>query len=69
MKEHCIDLKGMEDRYGKCILTFIESTLKKFLISLGGIVSQMYDDASVHSELQARMNETCGRTVPYVYRP
>ena len=71
MKEHCIDLKGIEDRSAKGILTFVESTLKKFQISLGGIVSQLYDGASVmsgvYSGQQARMNEICGGTVHYVH--
>ena len=67
MKEHCIDLKGIENRSAKGILSFIESTLKKLQNSMGGIVSQSYDGASdmsgVHSELQACMNEICRRTV------
>ncbi len=71
MKEHCLDIKGIEDRSAQGILSFIESTLKKRQISLGGIVSQSYDGASVmsgvHSGLQARMNEICGRTVLYVH--
>ena len=71
MEERYIDLKGVGDRSAKGILSFVEGTLKKFQISLGGIVLQSYDGASVmsgvHSGLQARMNEICGRTVLCVH--
>ena len=71
MTEHCIDLKGMGDRSAKGILSFVEDTLKKFQISLGGIVSQSCDGASVisgmHSGRQACMNKIYARTVLYVH--
>lgn len=71
VRENCISMEGINDRSAAGILGFIESTLKEFQVSLGGIVSQSYDGASVmsgaHSGLQARINDLCERTILYIH--
>lgn len=69
--ENCISMEGINDRSAAGILGFIESTLKECQVSLGGMVSQSYDGASVmsgeHSGLQARINYLCERTILYIH--
>lgn len=71
MSENCIGMEGVQDRSAAGILSFIENTLKTSQISIGGIVSQSYDGASVmsgeHSGLQARMNDLCERNILYIH--
>ena len=71
VKEHCLNIEGVDDRSAKGIFGFIKKTLDKFGIGMDGLVSHSYDGASVMSGdrngLKILINEECQRYVLYIH--
>ena len=71
IKEHCLNIEGVDDRSAKGIFAFIKNTLEEFDISMDGLVSQSYDGASVMSGdrngLKILISEECKRFILYVH--
>ena len=69
IEEHCLDIKGVDDRSAKGIFQFIKETLAEYDIGTGAIVSQSYDGASVMSGefngLQRLISQLCQRCPIY----
>lgn len=71
IKEHCIDMQGVEDRSAKGVFAFIKNSLEKWELSFDGAVSQSYDGASVmsgqYNGLQALISQFTEREIVYVH--
>lgn len=71
VEEHCLSMKGIEDRSAQGIFNFVKDTLGEFQISVDGLVSQSFDGASVMSGdyggLQKLISDFCDRYVLYVH--
>ena len=71
VKEHCLNIEGVDERSAKGIFGFIKKTLDKFGIGMDGLVSQSYDGASVMSGdrngLKILISEECQRYVLYIH--
>ena len=63
--EHCVNIKGVDDRSANGVFGFIKGTLRNLEIPVDGIVSQSYDGASVmsgeYNGLQALISKFCNR--------
>ena len=49
VEEHCLNVRGIDDRSAKGVFNFIKETLAEFEISFDGLVSQSFDGALVMS--------------------
>ncbi|XP_028410822.1 zinc finger protein 862-like [Dendronephthya gigantea] len=71
VEEHCLNVKGIDDRSAKGIFNFIKETLAQFEISVDGLVSQSFDGASVmsgdYNGLQKLVSDFCDRYILYVH--
>ncbi|CAB4010742.1 Zinc finger MYM-type 1 [Paramuricea clavata] len=71
VEEHCLNVKGIDDRSAKGIFNFITETLAEFEISVDGLVSQSFDGASVmsgnYNGLQRLVSDFCDRYILYVH--
>ena len=71
IEEHCLNVKGINDRSAKGIFNFIKETLAEFEISVDGLVSQSFDGASVmsgnYNGLQRLVSDFCDRYILYVH--
>ena len=71
VEEHCLDIKGVDDRSAKGVFEFIEAAFSEFDLSFDGLVSQSYDGASVmsgeYNGLQRLISDHCERFVLYVH--
>ena len=71
IEEHCVNIKGVDDRSAKGIFEFIKDTLKDLDIPIDGVVSQSYDGASVmsgeYNGLQALISQFSNRDILYVH--
>ena len=71
IEEHCLNVKGIDDRSAKGIFNFIKETLAEFEISVDGLVSQSFDGASVmsgnYNGLQRLVSDFCDRYILYVH--
>ena len=71
VEEHCLNIKGVDDRSANGVFDFIKKTFTEFELSFDGLVSQSYDGASVmsgaYNGLQRLISDFCGRFVLYVH--
>ena len=71
VEEHCLNVKGIDDRSAKGVFNFIKETLAEFEISFNGLVSQSFDGASVmsgdYNGLQKLVSDFCDRYILYVH--
>ena len=71
VEEHCLDIKGVDDRSAKGVFEFIKAAFSEFDLSFDGLVSQSYDGASVmsgeYNGLQRLISDNCERFVLYIH--
>ena len=71
VEEHCLNVKGIDDRSAKGVFNFIKKTLAEFEISFDDLVSQIFHGAGVmsgdYNGLQKLVSDFCDQYILYIH--